>query len=89
MFSSSFFNQNISSWNIASVESFEGFMNGKNTTTLSSANLDAIYQNWSLQNVKPNITISFGTAKHTSSSSSSKAVLTNTPNLWSITDGGI
>lgn len=89
MFNNSSFNQNIGSWNVSNVLSFNSFMAGKTPTTLSSANLDAIYQGWSTRPVKPNITITFGTAKYTSASSAGRGILTGSPNLWLITDGGI
>jgi surface protein len=83
------FNQNIGSWNISGVTNFTNFMVSKNSTTFSSANLDAIYNGWSAQSVKPNLSISFGTAKYTSASSAGRAILTSAPNNWTITDGGL
>jgi hypothetical protein len=84
------FNQNIGSWNIGNVTVFTGFMNGKNPSNFSSSNLDAIYNGWSvLASVKPNLALEFGTIKRTSASTVGKAILTGTPNNWTITDGGI
>jgi uncharacterized protein (TIGR02145 family) len=85
------FNQNIGSWNVSSVTNFNGFMSTKTPATLSTTNLDAIYNGWisSPKTVKPNIVISFGTAKRTTASTAARSVLTSIPNLWSITDGGI
>lgn len=83
------FNQNIGSWNISSVTNFNNFMQGKTFTNYSSANLDAIYNGWSLLSVQPNLTINFGTIKYTAGASAGRLVLTSAPNNWSITDGGI
>ncbi|CAA9199043.1 hypothetical protein FLACOL7796_02548 [Flavobacterium collinsii] len=87
--SNSNFNQNIGSWNISNVTNFSDFMYGKDTTTLSSTNLDAIYNGWSSRPVKPSISITFGAAKYTSASAAARAILTGTPNTWRIIDGGI
>jgi surface protein len=83
------FNQDISDWNIANVTNFSDFMALKTNLNYSATNLDLIYNKWSLQSVKPNITISFGTIKYTASGQSGKDVLTGAPNNWTITDGGI
>jgi surface protein len=83
------FNQNIGSWNIINVTNFTNFMQGKTFTNYSSANLDAIYNGWSLLAVQPNLTINFGTIKYTAGASAGRLVLTSAPNNWIITDGGI
>jgi surface protein len=83
------FNQDISNWNIANVTNFGNFMLGKTNLNYSATNLDLIYNKWSLQSVKPNISITFGTIKYTASGQSGKDVLTGAPNNWTITDGGI
>jgi surface protein len=83
------FNQPIGSWNVSNVTSFSGFMNGKTNLNYSSANLDLIYNGWSSRPVKPSINISFGSIKYTSGSTAGRNILTNSPNLWTITDGGI
>jgi hypothetical protein len=82
------FNQDIGNWNISGVTVINNFMQGKTPLTFSTTNLDAIYDGWSTKNPKPNLSISFGTAKYTSASSAGRAVLTGTYG-WTITDGGI
>nr|WP_315175553.1 BspA family leucine-rich repeat surface protein [uncultured Flavobacterium sp.] len=82
------FDQNIGSWNVSSVTDFTNFMLGKTPATFSAANLDAIYNGWSSRPVKTPITISFGTAKHSTASSAGKDILIMTPNNWTIGDGG-
>lgn len=87
------FNQNIGSWNIsnlAGANALFNFMSTKTPDTFSASNLDAIYNGWSgLTFVNTGFNISFGTAKYTAAGSSGKAVLTGSPNNWTITDGGI
>ena len=83
------FNQNIGSWNVSNVINFLNFMSTKTNLTFSTTNLDAIYVGWASRPVKPSITISFGSAKRTAASTTARGVLTASPNLWIITDGGI
>jgi surface protein len=83
------FNQNIGNWNVSNVANFNFFMVGKNETTFSATNLDAIYNGWSLLTLQPNLSINFGTAKYTAAGQSGRNILTGAPNNWSITDGGI
>ena len=86
------FNQDIGSWNVSNVTNFTRFMFTKTPATFSSTNLDAIYNNttgWVTRGVKPNITISFGTAKYTSAGVSGRNTLTGASNNWTIVDGGI
>jgi hypothetical protein len=67
---------------------FNFFMEGKNPTTLSATNLNAIYNGWSLLTLQPNIAITFGTAKYTAAGQAGRNILTGAPNNWTITDGG-
>jgi len=83
------FNQNIGSWNISNVNDFGNFMVGKTNLNYSSANLNAIYNGWSLLSVQPNININFGTIKYTVAGQAGRNILTGAPNNWTITDGGI
>jgi surface protein len=90
MFSSATaFNQDIGLWNISNVLDFVNFMFGKTDLNYSSANLDSIYNNWSLLSVQPNLTIDFGTIKYTLAGQAGRDILTNAPNNWTINDGGI
>jgi len=88
------FNKNIGSWNVFGVTNFTGFMTGKTPATFSSANLDAIYNGWIVNGVKPNISsplatnISFGTAKYSQAGKPGKDTLLASPNNWRIADGG-
>jgi surface protein len=90
MFSSATaFNQDIGTWNPSKVTNFTSFMAGKTPATFSSANLNAIYNGWSARSLRPNVTITFGTAKYTAAGSAGRLVLTSSPNSWTITDGGL
>ena len=82
------FDQNIGNWNVSNVDNLTSFMPGKRSNTFSNSNLDAIYNGWSSRPVKPNLNINFGTAKYTSGGMAGKAILENSPNNWTITDGG-
>ena len=88
------FNQNIGSWNVGNVTNFGNFMTGKTNLNFSATNLDAIYNGWIVNGVKPNTSsplstnISFGTAKYTSAGTPGKNTLLASPNNWRITDGG-
>jgi hypothetical protein len=64
-------------------------MQGKTDLNYSSANLDAIYNGWSLLTVQPNININFNTIKYTLAGQAGKDILDLAPNNWTITDGGI
>jgi hypothetical protein len=64
-------------------------MLGKTNLDYSSANLDAIYNGWSLLTVQPNETINFGTIKYTLAGQAGKNILDFAPNNWTIVDGGI
>jgi surface protein len=83
------FNQDLGSWNVSAVTNFTSFMFGKTPSTFSSANLDAIYNGWSLRTLKPNLSITFGSAKYSVAGQTGRSVLTSSPNSWSITDGGL
>ncbi|WP_421773442.1 BspA family leucine-rich repeat surface protein [Gracilimonas sp.] len=84
------FDQNLADWDISQVVSFDdesqgaGFMNG---TALSTANYDSLLVGWGVQNVQPDITISFGETKYTLKGLSGHDQLTNTG--WTINDGGL
>jgi len=81
------FDQNIGSWNVSNVTVFGLFMRNKTPATFSTANLDAIYSEWSSRPVQPGLTITFGTADYTAAGAAGKAILEGAPNNWIITDG--
>jgi surface protein len=82
------FNQPIGNWNVSKVANFVGFMDGKTNATFD--NLDDIYYGWSLLTfVNTGLIINFGTVKYNMLAETYKNVLTNPPNNWTITDGGL
>jgi surface protein len=83
------FNQDIGGWDISAVTNFGAFMSGKTDANYSSANLDSIYNGWSLLSVQPNLTINFNTIKYTAAGTAGRNILTGAPNNWTILDGGI
>jgi len=83
------FNQNIGNWDIRNCLNFTNFMFGKTFNNYSTTNYDALLIGWASRPVKPNISINFGTIKRTSASTAARLVLTSSPNLWTIVDGGI
>lgn len=79
-------NCNVSAWNVINIAAANLFMNN---TALSTVNLNAIYNAWSLLSVESAVTISFGSTKYTiATAGAARAVLTGAPNNWVITDGG-
>jgi surface protein len=83
------FNQNIGSWDISNVTNFVDFMDNITFVTYSAANLDAIYNGWSLLTLQPSIVINFQTIKYTAAGQAGRNILTGAPNNWTITDGGV
>jgi surface protein len=97
------FNQPLGNWDISSVGEFYSnnvgslnkyFMEDKTPSTFSASNLTDIYTGWTSngKTVNSGLTISFGTAKYTTSGQSGKNLLTGSTGSggyqWTITDGG-
>ena len=84
------FQQNIGSWNIASVTDFTGFMTGKTPATWSQLNFDNLLCGWSLlPSVQPSLTIDFGTAVYTTAiAQPCYDILDLAPNNWTINSNG-
>ena len=82
------FQQNIGSWNIASVTDFTGFMTGKTPATWPTTYFDNLLCGWSSQTVVPSLTIDFGTASYTTlTGGPCRTVLQGAPKLWTINSG--
>jgi len=77
---------NLSSWNISNVTDLVNFMDSANLWTDSQ--YDDVLLSWSQQTVKPNLVVNFADAHYQPSSLAAKTILTTSPNLWTITDGG-
>jgi len=82
------FNQNISAWDVSQVSDFGQFMTGKTFSDYSAANLDAIYNVWSLLSLQYGVTIDFGTIKYTAAGQIGKDDLIFNY-AWTVNDGGI
>jgi surface protein len=83
------FNQNISAWDVSQVSNFGSFMANKTFSDYDAANLDAIYNTWSLLSLQSSVTIDFGTIKYTAAGQAGKNILLAAPNNWTVNDGGI
>lgn len=88
-YSATAFNQNIGAWDVSSVTDFTSFMQIKTAANYSAANLDSIYNQWSLLSLSPNESIHFGTIKYTSLGAAGRAILVGATHNWTITDGGL
>lgn len=84
------FDRNLSSWNVSLVTSFDNITNGgfMELSGLSQSNYDLLLNGWALRPVLPNLSINFGSVKYSSAASSSRSLLTSSPNFWTILDGG-
>jgi surface protein len=84
------FNQDISAWDVSQVSNFGQFMTGKTFSNYDAANLDAIYNVWSLNpsGLQNGITIEFNTIKYTAAGQIGKDDLIFNY-AWTVNDGGI
>jgi surface protein len=84
------FNQDISAWDVSQVSDFDQFMTGKTFSNYDAANLDAIYNVWSLNpsGLQNGITIEFNTIKYTAAGQIGKDDLIFNY-AWTVNDGGI
>jgi len=83
----SVFNSDISAWDVSSVTDMTQMFH--NSNAFSTANYDLLLNAWSLLTLQPNVSFLAGDATYTiATSESAHDILTTTPNLWTITDGG-
>ena len=80
------FNQDLSIWNISNVEYMDNIFT---ESLLSTQNYSNILNGWSQLIVQPDVELGAGTIKYLVSSQNSRDILTNPPNNWVITDGGV
>jgi hypothetical protein len=84
------FSYSIGDWNVSKAISMSSLLRDKTPLTYSTANMDDIYNKWSLLTfVNTGIVANFGTAKYTIAGAAGRAILTSPPNNWSIADGGL
>ena len=91
-----YFNENLSSWNLASLNSSSALYQFMNGVTLSNTNYDALLNGWNanklaasngVANWRTDLSPHFGNSKYTSAGSSARQDLINYG--WTITDGGL
>ncbi len=81
------FDQNLGSWNVTSLTGALTMFNG---TGLSPINYESLLIGWSGQAILPNVVFDGGNSQYcTSNAQTARNTLTNVPNSWTITDGGI
>ena len=80
------FNQDIGDWDVSNVEDMTDLFEG---VTLSTANYNSLLIGWSEHNVQSGIDFHGGNSKYSpGEAADARAVLTDDPNNWTITDGG-
>lgn len=77
--------QDFSSWPIVNITDATSMFDG---VTLSTANYNALLISWAAQSVQPNVTFNGGNSHYSGAGVAARAVLTGSPNNWTITDGG-
>lgn len=78
------FDQDIGDWDVSSVTDMSGmFFDVK----LSTTNYDALLSGWSKQTLNHNVEFDAGNSKYCDATA--RGILTNAPNSWTITDGGL
>jgi surface protein len=84
------FNQDISAWDVSQVSNFGQFMANKTFSDYDAANLDAIYNVWSINPnmLQSTLTIDFNTIKYTAAGQLGKDDLIFNY-AWTVNDGGI
>jgi hypothetical protein len=83
-------NEDFSSWQIGGITDAQLMFNG---VTLSNANYNLLLNSWSLQTPQASVVFDGGNSHYDTTSGgvngvTARAILTNVPNSWTITDGG-
>jgi hypothetical protein len=81
------FDQPIGSWDVQNVSDMSDMFG---SSTLSTTNYDILLNGWStLPSLQPNVVFDGGNSQYTiTTAGAARSILTNTPNNWTITDGG-
>lgn len=77
------FDQNLGKWDVTHVTDMTDLFAG---VRLSSANYDGILSSWAGQTLQPHVSFSGGNSTYCDQQA--RQILTNSPNHWSVTDGG-
>lgn len=85
-FVSSAFNQNVGSWDVSNVIDMTAMFEG---VELSATNYDALLNGWAGQIVQSAVTFDGGNSTYSNNGVAGRDILTNAPNSWIITDGGL
>jgi len=86
-YGASSFDQNVSAWNIQNVTDMTNMFNYGG---LSTANYDALLVGWSGETVRASVPFNVGTTEYCPGiAATDRAILTNSPNNWTIADGGV
>ncbi len=87
------FDQNIGSWNMSNVTNISGIFWSiffLSPATLSVSNYDAILVGWSAQVLRPNLWLNAEECKYSCTiGADARAILTSSPNNWTIYDAGV
>lgn len=85
-FNATLANPDCSDWNVSSMTTAINMFTG---SALSTANYDALLIAWAAQTVQPDVPLGVGTIQYSAgAAATARAVLTDPPNNWIITDGG-
>ncbi len=79
------FDQDLSNWNVSNVTNMISMFA---LISLSTSNYDALLLGWSAQTLKPYIDFHGGNSQYSSNAVNARAILTDAPNNWTVTDGG-
>ncbi|BCE00704.1 BspA family leucine-rich repeat surface protein [Marinicellulosiphila megalodicopiae] len=89
MFKFSNFNDDISQWDVSSVQSMDRMMGYPSSNQkFSTTNYDALLQSWSQLNLQRDVTFDAGASTYSESLQSARDILTNNFG-WHINDGGM
>jgi len=78
------FNQDLSNWDVSSVETMDYMFDG---VALSTVNYDALLMGWATQTLQSNVVFDGGNSSYCNGEAA-RTILTDNPNNWLIRDGG-
>ncbi len=78
------FDQDLGGWSVGSLSDATNMFNG---VTLSTVNYNSLLSGWSGQSLNSGVNLNAGNSKYCAQGA--RDILTNAPNNWNITDGGM